>query len=60
MNSTTRGLLIGLGGFFIGGLIHSFISLDQPIKTLVVGLGACAASLLIWAFVRPRASGGVK
>lgn len=54
MRNRSKGLLIGMGGFFSAGCLASAIHLPIWPKAIIVGFAGAVVSLVIWTFMRQR------
>jgi hypothetical protein len=53
MRDRTKGVFIGMGGFFSGTFAGSVADLPMWPKVLLIATVSVAVSTIIWAFLRP-------
>jgi hypothetical protein len=60
MNARSRGIIIGMSGFYAGGLIASLLPLDPWPKAGVVVTVSVVVSVIALLLIRPAKAGDVR
>ena len=56
MSATTKGVIIGISGFFAGTVAAQAVSWDTLPKAALAVAVAIGVSTAVWALLRPKAS----